>query len=254
MIMEKVRAAAEPYLSGRSVRDLVVGVSLIGCQLDNGDVGVSYVLRDGLPQGCSAFPHAQEVIGRSASEIADWISFGGDNIQRGIASTVLAAASCRQDIPDDTKTGMPFGVSLQPEDTVGMIGLIAPVAKQMTNLVKELIVFDQGVSLHSGNVIVHPMEEQPKLLPACDIVVLSGTTTINGSIDGLLEMCGNAREIIMVGASTPMFPKGWQGSHVTRLAGSWWVNEQKDEIFKAISLACGIRYLQKYMLKKVAVV
>ncbi|MGI6119839.1 MAG: Rossmann-like domain-containing protein [Desulfosporosinus sp.] len=254
MIMKNVLAAAEPYLSGRSVRDLVIGISLIGCQLDNGAVGVSYVLRDGLPHGCSAFPYAQKVIGRSAVEIADWIIFGGDNLQRAIASAVLAAASCGQDFPDNVKVGMPFGMKLQPDDTVGMIGIIAPVAMQIANLVKELIVFDEGVSIHGGNVMVHPMEEQPKLLPTCDVVVLSGTTTINGSIDGLLELCAKAREVLMVGASTPMFPKGWQGSRVTRLAGSWWVNEHKNEIFKAISLGCGISYLHKYMRKKVVAV
>lgn len=261
MIMKEVLAAAEPYLSGRSVRDLVIGVSLIGCQLDNGDVGVSYVLRDDLPNGCSAFPYAQEVIGKSASEIAGWILTGGDNLQRAIAASVLAAASCGQDIPDDDKDGMPFGIKVKTEDTVGMIGLIAPVAKQISKSVRELIVFDQGISLHGGDVMVHgcdimvqAMEDQPKLLPACDVVILSGTTTINNSIDDLLKMCGKAREIIMIGPSTSMFPMGWQGSGITRLAGTWWDKEFKEEIFKAISLACGVSYLHQFMRKKVVVI
>lgn len=254
MIMKTVLAAAEPYLSGKSVRDLVIGVSLIGCQLDNGDVGVSYVLRDGLPNGCSAFPYVQEVIGKSASEIAGWILTGHDNLQRAIAASVLSAASCGQDIPDDNKDGMPFGIQVKPEDTVGMVGMIGPVARQLSNMVKELIIFDEGISLRGGDSMIHPMEEQPKLMPTCDVVIISGTTTINNSIDPLLDMCGKAREIIMVGPSTPMFPKGWHGSRVTRLAGSWWEREHKEEIFKSISLACGVSYLQKFMRKKVAAI
>lgn len=251
MIMEKVLAAAQPYLLGKSVRDLVIGVSLIGCQLDNGDIGVSYVLRDDLPNGCSAFPYAQEVIGKSASEIARWIISGCDDLQRAVAASVLTAASCGQNIPDDDQSGMLFGIKVHPGDTVGMVGMIGHVARQISRTAKELIVFDKGILLHGGDSMIHPMEEQPKLLPACDVVVLSGTTTINNSIDNLLEMCGKARGIIMVGPSTPMFPKGWHGSGVTRLACSWWKKGHKEEIFKSISVACGISYLKKFMQKKV---
>lgn len=254
MIMKKVLSAAEPYLAGRTVTDLVIGVSLISCQLDNGNIGVSYVLRDELPNGCSAFPFAQEVIGKPASEIADWIISGRDDLQRSVAASVLAAASCEQDLPDDDTDGMPFGIEMKAEDTVGMVGLIRPVAMQISKSVKKFIAFDKGISLHNDSSMVYPMEEQPKLIPTCDIVILSGTTTINGSIDGLLEMCSKAREVIMVGPSTPMFPKGWQDSSLTLLAGSCWDKEHKDEIFKLISLAGGIRHVQKYMRKKAVAV
>ncbi len=94
------------------------------------------------------------------------------------------------------------------------------------------------------------MEKQPELLPSCDVVLLSGTTTINGTIDSLLEFCSGAREIVMVGPSTPMYPPGWQGSGITVLAGSCWRRDRKEEIFKLISLAAGIRQLQQHMQKK----
>jgi uncharacterized protein len=255
MIMQKVLAAAEPYLAGKTVKDLVIGISLISCQMDNGDVGVSYVLRDELPNGCSAFPYAQEVIGKTASEIASWIITGENDLQRAVGASILAAASCGQDIPDDNVPGMPFGIDLRSNDTVGMVGLIKPVASQISQLVGELIVFDKGMSLHNTKAdMLYPTEKQQELLPTCDVVILSGTTTINGSIDDLLEMCGKARAIVLVGASTPMFPMGWKGSSLTHLAGSWWDNNHKKEIFKLISLAGGIRSLEKYMRKKAVAV
>ena len=94
------------------------------------------------------------------------------------------------------------------------------------------------------------MEEQSRLLPACDIVILSGTTLINQSLEQLLEWCAKAREIVLVGSSTPMYPEAFKGTGVTRLAGSWWDSEKKDEIFKKISLAGGIRHLSETMIKK----
>jgi hypothetical protein len=251
MVIEKVLASAQEYLAGKTVRDLVVGISLTACELDSGDVGVSYVLRDSLPNGCSVFPYVREAIGRPACQVAEWMITGGDDLQRGIADAVLAAASRGLEIPDDTDVpGQPFGLEVKPGDVVGMIGYIVPVAEKLGKLAGRMIVFDEGASLHGGDSIIYPTAEQPRLLPECDIVILSGTTVINQSIDSLLSMCVKSREIVMVGASTPMFPKGWTGSGVTRLAGSWWDNARKAEIFRRISLACGIAHLKDCVILK----
>jgi len=249
--MKKVLASAQEHLAGKTVRDLVVGVSLTACELDGGDVGVSYVLRDSLPNGCSVFPYVREAIGKPAREIAEWIVTGADDLQRGIADAVLAAASRGLEIPDDTDDPLrPFGLEIKPDDTVGMIGYIVPVAEKLGRLAGRMIVFDEGAYLHGGDAMIHPVAEQPLLLPECDIVILSGTTVINKSIDSLLSMCVKSREIVMVGASTPMFPKGWAGSRVTRLAGSWWDNTRKQEIFRRISLASGIAQLKDFVILK----
>ena len=252
MIMEKVLNAARPYLEDRTVKDIVIGISLMACELDSGDVGISYVLRDDLPNGCSVFPYAQQVVGHPAAEIAQWSINGRDNLQRGIASVVLAAASRGQNIPDEDKNGPPFGLDVTKNDTVGMIGLIPPVAENLKKTAGRMIVFDKGLSLHGGNDMICDEKLKPELLPECDVVILSGTTTINGTIDSLLEMCVRARNIVLVGPSTPMFPSGWDDTNVTRLAGSWWTNEHKNEIFRLVSLACGISHLQRFMIKKLS--
>lgn len=162
----------------------------------------------------------------------------------------MAAASYEQNLPDDNVQGKLFGVDFKAGDTVGMIGLIGPVVKELSAKVKEVIIFDKGAE----DPRLSPMEKQPELLPTCDVVIITGTTTINGTIDSLLTMCSRAREIVMVGPSTPMYPQGWQSSRLTVLAGSWWDCEHKDEIFKIISLAGGIRQLQPYMQKKAVAV
>lgn len=248
MLMEKVVAAAQPVLRDKTVKDLVVGISLIGVELSDGSVGVAYVLRDGLPSGCSVFKYVMDICGKPAAEIAQWSLTGEENIQRAIAAAVLSAAANNLELPPDD-TEVPFGMELKPDDTVGMIGLVRPIAKMIKQHCR-LIAFDEGLSLHGETVDVYPMNRQAELLPECDIVILSGTTTINGSIDGLLEMCRNARQIIMFGPSTPMYAQGWKGTGVTNLAGATWDNSKKDEIFRAISFASGVSELGKYMIKK----
>lgn len=251
MFIKSVLKNAHPYLRGRKVQDAVVGISLIAVELDNGFIGVSYVLREGLKAGCSIFPYVKDIAGQDCSIIAEWALTGGDVLQKAVGTAVLAAASRGQKLEDSATPGRPFGIELRERDTVGMIGLISPVADMIRPQVKEIYVFDEGISRCGGTKEkVLPQGEQGRLLPSCDIVILSGTVMINDSIGELLKICHQAREVVMIGASTPMYPEAFLGSKITVLAGSWWKSEHKESIFKKISLACGIKELGPYSLKK----
>jgi uncharacterized protein (DUF4213/DUF364 family) len=251
MLINRVYETAKSYLEGSLIKDVVVGISLIAVELDNKNIGVSYVLREDLPSGCSAFPYIQNIIGKSAREIGEWVLTGQDDLKRGVGMAVLTAASKSQTLRDVESPDLSFGIEVLPTDRIGMIGFIPPIAMEFRKRAREVIIFDKGISQKGGNKgEVYSMEEQPKLLPKCDIVILSGTTMINNTIEELLIMCKNAREIVMVGASTPMFPEAFKDTKLTVLAGAWWREEYKDELFKGISLACGISYLQKYSTKK----
>ena len=89
----RILEAAKPYLEGKTVQDLVVGISLIAVQLSDESVGVSYVLRYGLPPECAAFGYARNAVGMSAWDVAQWSVEGKDNVARSIGGAVLAAAS-----------------------------------------------------------------------------------------------------------------------------------------------------------------
>lgn len=249
MIMEKVLAAAIPVLGDRTVEELVIGISLIGVKLSDGSVGISYVLRDRLPNGCSMFPKMMSICGSPAVEIAKWCVTGENDIQRSVAAAVLSAGANVLDIPDDLPQEQSFGLDIHPDDMVGMVGYIRDVAQILDKKCK-FIAFDKGKELCGQKDWLTPMDQQATLLPKCDIVVLSGSTTINGTIDELLKMCSNAREIIMVGPSTPMYAKGWEGTGVTALAGALWNNEEKEEIFLRITHGAGVQQIKEHMYRK----
>ena len=250
----RVLEAARPYLENLTVKDLVVGISLIAVQLNDESVGVSYVLRYALPPECGAFGYARNAIGMSAWDVARWTVEGEDNVARSIGGAVLSAASQQLPIADDTDDKCRYGMEITAEDTVGMIGFIKPVAKVLEKQVKKLYVFDEGVSLYEGNMRVCGMDQQPALLPECTKMIITGSSTINGSIDGLLEMCCNATQIALVGSSTPMFPEGWKDTKVTSLAGAWWPKERKKDIFRIISQGGGIAQLRQIIQHKIAFV
>jgi len=249
MIMERILEAAIPVLGDRTIEELNIGISLIGVKLSDGSVGISYVLRDSLPNGCSMFPHMLSICGRPASEIAQWCVSGKNDLQRGIAAAVLAAGVNVLNVPDDLPEEESFGLDIHPDDLVGMVGYIRPVAEILKKKCN-FIAFDKGKERCGMIDWITPMDQQKTLLPKCDIVLLSGSTTINGTIDELLGLCSNAREIVMVGPSTPMYVEGWKGTGMTKVAGALWDNDAKDEIFRRISHGCGVGMISEYMRKK----
>lgn len=133
----------------------------------------------------------------------------------------------------------PFGVNIQEGDKLALIGYMAPVAKQFAGKVADTVIFDRGREL-AGHDDVTPCAQQKEILPMCDIVVVSGTSVINRTVEDLLAMCPNAREFVLTGTSTPMFPAAYAGSGVTSLAGTTWKQDAKGEIFRTISLGGGI--------------
>ena len=250
-LQEQIYEAALPLLEGRTVTDLVVGLTMLAVELDEKDIAVSYVLRDGLRGGCSVFSYASEAVGMSAVEAGRWFVTGGDDLQRAIGGAVINAAARGLPLKDSGGPGRPFDVELHPGDRVGMVGNIHPVAMQLKKLGCELMIFDKGQCAHGRPADhIYPMERQAELLPICDAVFLTGTTMINGTAEPLAKLCTGARDIVLVGASTPMVPEGYAGSGITVAAGSWWNYEDKEVLFRLISRAAGMQGIGKYAVKK----
>lgn len=250
MLIQNVLAQAQPLLQGRTITNAVLGLSLIGIELDDRSVGLAYMLRENLPSGCSVFGFAQNLIGHSAIDIARLAAEGTDDAQRGVGMATLNAAICSQTLPDEDPNHQYFGIDITAADTVGMIGYIPPVAERIAKTAKKLIAFDEGIMRQGGRDGIYATAQQAELLPTCDVVVMTGTVMINHSVDVLLSYCTQAREVVMVGSSTPMLPEAFRGSGVTVLAGSCWSTVDKDVLFKRLSLSCGMRHLEPWMIKK----
>ena len=102
-------------------------------------------------------------------------------------------------------------------DTVGMIGFFGPLVEPLKASVKKLYIFEEKSIPDCPD--VYPAEKTPEILPLCNVVILSATTIINKTIDRLLSQAKDARDIIIVGASTPLLPPMFSKRGVTLLSG-----------------------------------
>jgi len=78
-------------------------------------------------------------------------------------------------------------------------------------------------------------------MPKMDVVIVTSTSLLNHTLDGILDCCGGAREVALVGPSTPLAPEVFMGTPVTVLAGM--VVRDTERAMKIVSQGCGTMLL-----------
>jgi uncharacterized protein (DUF4213/DUF364 family) len=84
-------------------------------------------------------------------------------------------------------------------------------------------------------------------LPECQVVLISATTLLNRTVDALLDLVGPAREVAILGPSTPLLSELFAGRGVTLLAGVQVVDP--DQVLRIVSEGGGTRQLGKAVRK-----
>jgi uncharacterized protein (DUF4213/DUF364 family) len=245
-LLERIYQQALPSLEGKRVSEVRIGLGLLAVELDDGSLAVSYVLRDELPPGCAVIPADTPLRGIAAREMAAWAFKGVPNpLFTSLGVAVLNSVVDPAAIERRSRDKLPE--LIRPDDQIGMVGYIEPMAHFLkSRTTKELIIFDRSREQLGG---VYPESRQRELLPQCDILLVTGTTTLNRSLDAILQHATNAREVILVGTSTPLYPEAFRDTKVTQLAGSLWRQEHRAAIFSAVSEGRGMRALSTYGTK-----
>lgn len=246
MILERVYELAMPRLIGKKVKDIRIGLALMAVELDDGSIGVTYVLRNEVGDVCTAIPHGGKLEGTPAEEVALWALKSNNVIAVAMGLAVLNAVAefdTLEQMNDLDNQDAVFSVEIRPTDTIGVIGHIGPVIARLNGKVERLLIFERGEDTSDS---VCPESSQPELLPECQVVFVTSSTLINGTLENLLEHCTHARDIVMVGSSTPLYPEAFRGTGVSVLAGTKWLPENKDAIFSGISQCSGIKQLIKH--------
>ncbi len=245
MFMERVYDQARPRLAGKRISEIRVGLNFVGVELDDGSLGVAYVLREDVGAGCTALPRASGLAGMPAEEVAAWAPRSKNVVAVAVGLAAMNAAAefaalGQDDGPDGDAA---LAVATGAGDTVGVVGHIGPLVAGLRGKVRRLLVFERGKGV-AGQ--VHPEAAEPELLPECQVVFVSSTSLINGTLDKLLGYCSRARDVVMVGASTPMYPAAFRGTGVTVLSGTRWLPANREAILAGISQCAGMLQLIGY--------
>ena len=213
ILIHEIRDYALAKESGLRAADVRIGLGYTAVLLDNGRCGLAYTLHEQEFESCCVVPEAGKLIGRSAGELIPWTD-SSDVISCAVG---LATVNAVVAPPDDTvEADIASLLPVHDDDTVGMVGFFGPLVPIFRERSRDLYIFERKPDPGYG---ILPDSEAVNLLPACQVVILTATALLNHTIDRLLDLCGDAREIAILGPTTPFVPEAFRRRGVTLLSG-----------------------------------
>ncbi|MEM2907923.1 MAG: DUF364 domain-containing protein [Candidatus Hadarchaeales archaeon] len=239
MIVEELLKFAEPRLRRRTAKDVRIGLSYTGVLLDDDSLGLAYSFREEAAQCCSLLERAGELEG-DAWELAG-LSLAPDAVGSSVGVATVNAAINR-DARGKEGDALKF-LDLKEGDEIGMVGDFKPMAEELKGRGHKLYVFERSPKREG----VLPDWAAEYILPKLSVVLITGTAVINKTIDHLLELARNAREIAVLGPSTPLAGEVFKKHGVTLLSGM--VVEEPRKALRIISQGGGARELKRVARK-----
>jgi uncharacterized protein (DUF4213/DUF364 family) len=197
---------------------------------------------DRLPGCCTVFHGLRPLAGRPACDLLSLLE-SSDPVEAGVGlacANALANKAGEGFLDGDVLDCLDVG----PEDHVGMVGHFGPLVGPLKERARSLTIFER-VKEPCGD--IRPAGEAEEALRRCQVALITATSIINHTIDGLLAAAGDCREVAILGASTPMLPESFSSTNATLLSGV--VVENPGEILRVISEGGGMHLFKPYVRK-----
>ncbi len=213
MLADEICDQAFAVGADSAAADIRIGLGYTAVLLADGRCGLAYTLHEEEYESCCVIPESGTLAGRKASELSEWLKMSDTTACAiGLATINAVVGSTESAVESDIMEML----QVESEDIVGMVGYFGPLVKPLRERVRSLHIFERRPNPGMG---ILPETASRELLPQCRVVVLSATTLLNHTIDGLLDCCKAAREIVLLGPSTPFLPEVFRRHGVTMLSG-----------------------------------
>jgi len=213
--------------------DIRIGLGYTAVCLENGRCGLAFTLHEKEYESCCVIAEAGKLAGRKASELIPWMkSPDATACAVGLATLNAVIEPPATAVESDIVDLLPIGI----DDTVGMIGYFGPLVEPIKKKAHSLHVFERRPDPDYG---ILPESAAKDLLPKCQVVIMSATTLLNHTMEGLLDLSKAACQIAVLGPSTPFFPEIFRSHGVTLLSGLHVVDAKR--ILQIVSEGGGTR-------------
>ena len=196
-------------------------------ELDDGSLGLSYVLLDGTLAALAGGAGAQ-LAGADALALArEWGQGTGARRALGFAAVNALTRHLfdRAGFEPPAAADSIGGLNPQPGDHVGMVGFFPPLVKQVTASGAKLTVVELKAEL-AGERAGFRVTLDPRELRTCDQVLTTSTVLLNDTLDAILSQCTRARAVAMIGPGAGCLPDALFARGVTLMGGSWIVDAE----------------------------
>lgn len=245
-IAQKIKELLMPEARKTAIKDVRIGLTYTAVLLENDQAGVALTFHEGVRRGCDIFTGLLPLAGRKASELLPLLD-SAYTIEMAVAlATANALANTMREslLEGDI---MDY-IHIIPEDTVGMVGYSAPLVHRLKKKTSSILIFEQNKQqLKQKQDDLLPEEDAYRLLPQCQVAIITSTSILNHTADNILDAARSCREIALLGASTPLLPDAFAGTPTSILSGV--VVSKAREILQIVSEGSGTRFFKKNVIK-----
>ncbi|MFZ3132106.1 MAG: DUF4276 family protein [Desulfosporosinus sp.] len=237
MIAEDLIKQALVYAQERKIKEIRLGLGYTCAVLENNACGLAYTFRNQLGHSCGVLTEAGKLIGQACETLIPWLK--DKNLIKAAIGLAVINALLNNPSSRGQTGNVVDAIEIKPEETFGMVGAFAPILHVIKPKTKNIYVFERGSAQEEG---WYSDETIPLHLPKCDVVVITATSILNHTIDEILPFCAKARQVCIVGLSTPLVPEVFQQYNVTLLAGS--VVTDTERMLQIISQGGGMMHMK----------
>jgi uncharacterized protein (DUF4213/DUF364 family) len=228
-----IREILGEELEDITVERAVFGLFFSGVKLSNGQGGLCFTPVKELPQAvccpssAKAMPLSGRLVGRSVTKyLADLDNLNILRKTLAIATLNALSSSCW-----DKMESLPYKIIAErdafdeitipsPGKTV-VIGALVPMLKKLLAVDADFTVLEMDSRTLKGRELDHyaPTSDTLKYVPQADLLVITGVTILNGSLEEILEVAKPDAQILVTGPTASMLPDAFFKRGVTMLGG-----------------------------------
>ena len=242
---------------------VVFGLFFTGVKLSNGKGGLSYTPLKALsgavccPSSAAAMPASGKLAGKNVKHFLDDM-FSGSALKKtlGIAVINALATTCWSKGKQDKS--YVIEKNLDPIDKIEIgenthtvvVGALIPYIKMLIKNNRDFSILELDPTTLKPNELKYhvPSERASEVVSIADYLIITGTTLINDTLEGLLEIAKPGAKIIVVGPTVSMMPEAFFRRKVTYVGGVEVTDP--DKLLDIISEAgSGYHFFGKYAEK-----
>lgn len=209
-----------PQAQSIAVERAVIGLFFTGVKLANGIAGACATPIKTIPEAvccpssAMAMPFPGKLRGRPALDLARE-ALGQNGIRRAVGIAALNAladmAWRRRPHPEmELREGIDAfdAAAIQPGERVVVVGAFVPFLRALKAMGQPYLVLEQDPATLKADELpfFRPAAAAPAVVPQADVLLITGTTLINDTLDGLLALAKPGSRVTLVGPTVSLMP------------------------------------------------
>ncbi|KNF08686.1 protein of unknown function DUF364 [Gottschalkia purinilytica] len=248
-----------------TVERVVLGLFFSGVKLSNGKGGISYTPIKAIPEAvccpssAKAMPNSGKMAGKKVTYFLENM-FSKNPLKKTLGIAVMNALSLTCWDMGKHEGLYSIEIDKDPINEVEIVegshtvvvGALLPYIKMLIKNNRKFSILELDPSTLKPRELEFyvPPDRASEVIPTADFVIITGTTLINDTLEGLLDLVKPSAKVIVVGPTVSMLPEAFYKMGVTHIGGV--IVTKVDELLDVISEGgSGYHFFGKYAEKMI---